>query len=55
MTDDVSITNRIKEKWDDIKQMVRQECRLTYISYLTWIEPLEFLVFRGSDLYTVST
>ena len=46
MTDDVSISNRIEEKWDEIKQIVRKECCLTNISYGTWIEPLEFLVFH---------
>ena len=35
--------DQIEQKWDKIKQIVRQECNLSDISYRTWIEPLEYL------------
>jgi chromosomal replication initiator protein len=53
MTDDVSISNRIEEKWDEIKQIVRKECCLTNISYGTWIEPLEFLRYTDGVAYVL--
>lgn len=53
MMDDVSITNRIKENWDDIKEMVWQECHLTYIAYRTWIEPLKFIKFTDGVAYVL--
>jgi chromosomal replication initiator protein len=53
MNDDVSISNRIKEKWDEIKQIVRKECCLTNISYGTWIVPLEFLRFADGIAYVL--
>ncbi len=34
--------DNIKERWEEIKQVVRREYGLTEISYQTWIEPLEF-------------
>ena len=33
--------NEIKEKWDEIKEIVRREYDLTEISYNTWIAPLK--------------
>ena len=34
--------DNIKEKWSEIKDIVRREYSLSDISYQTWIEPLEF-------------
>jgi len=34
--------DNIKEKWADIKEIVRREYSLSDISYHTWVEPLEF-------------
>ncbi len=34
--------DNIKERWNEIKEVVRREYELTDISYQTWIEPLEF-------------
>ena len=32
----------IKEKWDEIKETIRNEYELTDVSYDTWIKPLSF-------------
>lgn len=34
--------DNIKEKWNDIKESVRREFKISPISYRTWVEPLEF-------------
>lgn len=34
--------NEIREKWDEIKEIIRHEYDLTDVSYKTWIEPLKF-------------
>lgn len=36
----------IKEKWEEIKEMVRNEYELTDVSYDTWIKPLSFFDVR---------
>ena len=38
----------IKEKWDEIKETVRDEYELTAVSYDTWIKPLRFFDVRDN-------
>ena len=51
MTAEMSINKRIRVSWDKTKQMVRNVCNLTTISYITWIEPLEFLHYKDGVVY----
>lgn len=51
MTEETSVNERIRETWDEAKQMVRNVCHLTTISYVTWIEPLEFLHYKDGVAY----
>ncbi|MCR5426213.1 MAG: chromosomal replication initiator protein DnaA [Lachnospiraceae bacterium] len=46
--------DQIEQKWDKIKQIVRQECNLSDISYRTWIEPLEYLKTEEDTVYIIS-
>lgn len=34
--------DNIKEKWEEIKEAVRREFKISPISYRTWVEPLDF-------------
>jgi len=34
--------NEIKNRWEEIKENIREEYELTGISYMNWIEPLKF-------------
>ena len=34
--------NEIKERWDEIKEILRHEYDLTNISFNTWVAPLQF-------------
>lgn len=51
MTEETLVNERIRETWDEAKQMVRNVCHLTNISYVTWIEPLEFLRYQDGVAY----
>ena len=51
MSEEISVSERIREKWDEAKEMVRNVCHLTTISYITWIEPLEFLRYENGVAY----
>jgi chromosomal replication initiator protein len=41
----------IKERWQEIKEIVRNECMLTQISYNIWIEPLSLIRFANDTAY----
>lgn len=44
--------NEIREKWDEIKEIIRHEYDLTDVSYKTWIEPLKFFNVKN-DVVTI--
>ena len=33
--------NKIKERWDEIKEILRQEYEITNIRFSTWVAPLQ--------------
>lgn len=51
MTKEISVNERIRETWDEAKQIVCNACHLTNISYATWIGPLEFLRYEDGVAY----
>ncbi len=53
MPEETSVNELIRETWDEAKQMVRNVCHLTTISYVTWKEPLEFLHYKDGVAYIV--
>ena len=34
--------NEIKDRWNEIKEMIRDEYDLTAISFNNWVKPLQF-------------
>ena len=34
--------NEIKDRWNEIKEVIRQEYDLTAVSFNTWVAPLQF-------------
>lgn len=45
----------LKEKWIDILQYIREENRLSDISYNTWLKPLEIYACEDNILYIIYT
>jgi hypothetical protein len=43
----------IRKNWDKIKETVRNDCRLTYIAYKIWIDPLFFDRYENDVAYVV--
>lgn len=43
--------DEIKEKWNEIKEIIRREYELTNISYDTWIAPLKFYKVENDVVY----
>ncbi|MBR2949006.1 MAG: chromosomal replication initiator protein DnaA [Lachnospiraceae bacterium] len=41
----------IEEQWETIKQVIHTEYDLSNISYITWIEPLQFFEVRDNIVY----
>ncbi|MDE6567005.1 MAG: chromosomal replication initiator protein DnaA [Lachnospiraceae bacterium] len=41
----------IKEKWDEIKEILRNEYELTNISFNTWVAPLQFYKEENDTVY----
>ena len=44
--------NEIKERWDEIKEILRHEYDLTNISFNTWVAPLQFYK-ENNDVVTI--
>jgi chromosomal replication initiator protein len=47
--------DKIEQKWDEIKQIVRQECNISDISYRTWIEPLKYHKTENNTVYVITS
>ena len=45
--------DKIKEKWDEIKDIIRKEYTLSDISYKTWVQPLEYNSVVNDVVYIV--
>ena len=45
--------NEIKDRWEEIKELVRQEYDLNNISFQTWIKPLQFCKYEN-DIVTIT-
>lgn len=44
--------NEIKDRWDEIKEILRREYELTNISFNTWVSPLQFYKVEN-DIVTI--
>ena len=44
--------NKIKERWDEIKEILRQEYEITNIRFSTWVAPLQFYK-EENDVVTI--
>lgn len=45
--------DNIKEKWGEIKEIVKREYNLSGISFSTWVEPLQFYKIEDDMVYIV--
>lgn len=45
----------LKEKWEQIKENIKQEYDLTSVSYNTWIKPLELYAVKGDTVQVLIT
>lgn len=45
--------DNIKEKWGEIKDIVKREYNLSGISFSTWVEPLQFYKIEDDMVYIV--
>ena len=44
--------NEIKDRWNEIKEIIRQEYDLTTVSFDTWVAPLQFYKVEN-DIITI--
>lgn len=51
MSSSDSVTQRLTQGWEEVKQHIREDCGLTDISFDTWIAPLTFLAYKDQTVY----
>ena len=53
MLSSAEITEKLKSNWEDIKNKVRIDARITDVAYRTWINPLSVYGFKGNTVTVI--